>query len=222
MNLKEKYFKTGNLIETNSGELMIVWNDGLINSEAVGFHKDYIDSDLNFLYGDRFIAKIYEPINDVPFSQIFNLDNYKLVWEREEKTPLDWTPEKGDHYYYLGSFVTKVHRWDDDDADHNIRKNHRIYKTREEAEKELEINKAKRRVEIEIARLNDGWKPNWKDHEQPKYSFYYAHSLDKFRIRGHFEHQVIGFYLKTEELAEQLIKSHEEDLKLIFGVEDND
>lgn len=110
------------------------------------------------------------------------------------------------------------------------------YKTKEEAEKAREILLATQRLKVEIARLNEGWKPNWEDKDERKYylvydwlgeevdaKYYPEYDLSKEELSWnfcrHYKSIDDSFYLKSEKLCEQLIKTHESDLKILLGVE---
>ena len=67
--------------------------------------------------------------------------------------------------------------------------------------------------------LNNGWKPDWDDHTQLKYSIY-CNTSDKTLVIDHNTYFNYGLvYFKSKELAEQAIEIlGEETIKLALGV----
>ena len=75
------------------------------------------------------------------------------------------------------------------------------------------------RVIKEIARLNEGWIPNWNNIDEIKCIVGFDETgfyIERFRRVKLIENNL---YLKSYELATQLIETHEKDLKLMLEVE---
>ena len=96
-----------------------------------------------------------------------------------------------------------------------------MFKTQEEAEKALKKQQAKIRVIKRISELNQGWLPNWNDIRESKYLVLYD-GMSKRLANEHYcycKKIDNNLYLKSEELAKQLIKEMKTDLLLMLEVE---
>lgn len=77
------------------------------------------------------------------------------------------------------------------------------------------------RVTHKILELNDGWEANW---EQPadnwKYGIYYTPNVEHFQVDYHYyrNYAPVLPHMASREIAEQIIKDHEADLKIIFNI----
>ena len=82
--------------------------------------------------------------------------------------------------------------------------------------KHKDIMKAKYRVEQEIARLNEWWKPDFGVNNICNY--YIELQEDCLIVDGTYSHkaQDLSMYIKDEELAKQLLESHKEDLLTVL------
>lgn len=125
-------------------------------------------------------------------------------------------PSKGDNYYFYtsskGVICSNIATSDD------LRIN--VFKSKEEADnaynKAVAIEKVKRR----LLELQGDWKPDWCNGDEEKVYISYYH------YEGVFEPGVIYFsqsldefpYIKSEHIAETIIKEMEVELKLIFGI----
>ena len=144
----------------------------------------------------------------------------KVVWERKEST--FWLPENGEKYYFLSHRkVTEAYINENDDWDRELFKATLVFRTEEEAEKQLLKQQATIRVIKEIARLNAGWLPNWNDGNESKYFIHFSYENDILNYSTCFKHKHLdnNLYLKSEELAKKLIATHEQDLKRMLEVE---
>lgn len=92
---------------------------------------------------------------------------------------------------------------------------HRVFQTQKQAEAYAEYVKAEETLKAEIARLNEGWWPDWNDADTTKYVV----ALDtEFGSLKRYSYNYTKFspsfmHLKSGELAEQLIKTHSKELK---------
>ena len=95
----------------------------------------------------------------------------------------------------------------------------RYYETEQEAIKERDKRLAIVRVNDAILSLNEWWKEDWKDDEE-KYSIIYEREYDGFAIANntYSQRDLSISYMKSEEIADKIIKEHQEDLKLIFDI----
>lgn len=121
-----------------------------------------------------------------------------------------WQPKDGDDFFY-------VDIWE------NVRKglvNYentmlcRVFKTKEQAQAYAEYVKAEETLKAEIARLNEGWWPDWKDMNTVKYFIKLKNG--KILEEDYFYGVKIlpnFMYLKSRESAQHLIKTHSKELK---------
>ena len=205
--MKLSDLKQGMVCELRGGDNITIINDncfiydGTISAKSYTHH--YEDGLKHRFYSDNDIMKV--SYGD------------KVVWERKESTY--WEPEFGERYYHMMHFGDVVSSEYDGEADEKVCETQLVFKTREEAEKALLKQQAKMRVIKEIARLNEGWTPNWNNIDEIKCivgidetDFY----VERFRSVKLLDNNL---YLKSYELAWQLIETHEKDLKLMLEVE---
>ena len=145
------------------------------------------------------------------------IDELEEAKAQPPKTVLDLT--SGDKYWMLGNGGT-LHEftWRGDDCDINWRSHGDMFLTRTEARREQDYRAARTRVKRRIAELNDGWVPNWKNEEQPKFTIYYNHELESISTGSNTVCQQYNnsMHLKSRPLAQQLIKEMPDDLKIIL------
>jgi len=94
-----------------------------------------------------------------------------------------------------------------------------IYQTADEAIKARDIQLAKTRVKRAIAKANDGWEPDWDDIMVTNYMLTYDSDMCKFAIEPYryMKSQPNWIYMKSEEIAEQILEEYKKDLELIFS-----
>lgn len=148
----------------------------------------------------------------------------KVVWERKES--MFWLPEIGQYYWFVGHHGgVRNHENEYGLTDRGIFEILLTFKTEEEALKQLRKQQATIRVIKEIARLNEGWTPNWDVVEKPDKKYYIEAYLDSrervlvFDFTIYYKTLDNNLYLKSEKLAERLIVTHEQDLKIMLEVE---
>ena len=177
---------------------------------------DYLNHNVYLLSKDYNDDLTYQYQNDYDIIKVSYGD--KVLFERQEIN-LFFEPKKQERYYYIneGGVWSLVNDSNYDDA---ILRTNIVFKTKEEAEKELLKQQARVRVIKEIARLNNGWTPSWNVNERKYYiDFSYYRNKLVYNHCVKSKHLDNNLYLKTEELAKQLIETHSEDLKLMLEVE---
>ena len=105
--------------------------------------------------------------------------------------------------------------WHDSIAD-NYRKDFlRIFKTKEECKRYLEIQEA-------FKDESKKFEPNWKNYVQGKYYLYYDYDRDSVEINLAWSNRVATLYFESKEVLEELISRFgEEDIKkYYFGIEE--
>lgn len=128
----------------------------------------------------------------------------------------DEFPRLGEQYWFVDS-VGNVFGdcWYDSMAD-NYRKDFlRIFKTKEECFRYLEIQEA-------FKEESKNFEPNWKDGSQDKYYFYYDHAENSVEISLNTWCGQAVLYFESRKVLEELIaRFGEEDIKkYYFGIEE--
>lgn len=155
-------------------------------------------------------------------SEIIELNGkkYKLI-EEEKKEYKRWRANKWEDYYAI------VSNWEIEKSSHysepihDLRYNmNNYFQTEKEAIKERDKRLAIVRVNDKILELNEWWEPDWGNVGEYKYSIGYEYKYNNFSVGNNCYTQKCSkiSYIKSEEIAEQIIKDHQEDLKLIFDI----
>lgn len=153
--------------------------------------------------------------------EIITLNGKKYVeYIEPEKEYKRWRAKYTESYFST-NFYWKPTRYNanDTDMDEYLYSEWRYYETEKEAIKERDKRLAIVRVNDAILYLNEWWKPDWKDDEE-KYSIIYERKYDGFAIanNSYSQRDLSISYMKSEEIADKIIKEHQEDLKLIFDI----
>lgn len=143
----------------------------------------------------------------------------KLVEKANKPKYEQWIPKDKEYYYYLGvdGSVNGAYWHDNSNIARFGVKYGNFFKTKEEAERFAE----KRRIEVELQNianeLNNGWKPNWEDPNEAKYSIVKGAS-GNILIDYDYNLTRSTIYFKTREFAKQAIEHiGEERLKKYFN-----
>ena len=136
-----------------------------------------------------------------------------------------WKPQVNERYYFVTSYGdVDAYSFCKDFNDTRILATSIVHKTREEAEKALERQKAIIRVNDRIDELNEGWEPEWGRDATTGQKWYIEKDLavraPHFSVnwdRLFFRPMALN-YCKSNVVAEQIIKECEADLKVIFEV----
>lgn len=126
-------------------------------------------------------------------------------------------PKNGDNYWYINDYASVVcSEWGDDYID-NYRKDFlRIFRTEEECQRYLEIQKA-------FKEESKKFKPDWENNSQDKYYIYYIYIHDEIQISyTSISREDASDYFESEEVLESLIERFgEEDIKKYYlGIEE--
>ena len=135
---------------------------------------------------------------------------------KEAEIEDDEFPRLGEQYCFVDTdgYVVYAH-WGDNTID-NYRKDFlRIFKTKKECERYLEIQKA-------FKDESKNFEPNWKDGNQNKYYLYYDHDENSVEISWNtWCGQAILYFESREVLKELISRFGEEDIKkYYFGIEE--
>ncbi len=127
----------------------------------------------------------------------------RLVQRFEELTPeptsIVWEPKEGEKYYFITKegAVNYTH-WRGHQFDKDLLKQHKIYKTRHQAEKAVKHQKRYNIVLQAVLNLEPDQKVDWSDQNQNKYAIYFDHKGGLFRKSTTWRHEQ-GYPVLTEE-----------------------
>lgn len=134
---------------------------------------------------------------------------------KKAKIEDDEFPRLGDQYWFVSTDGYVVYAcWGDNSFD-NYRKDFlRIFKTKKECKRYLEIQKA-------FKDESKNFEPNWKDDNQNKYCLFYDYDENSVKISWSMWCRQAILYFESREVLEELISRFgEEDIKkYYFGIE---
>lgn len=128
----------------------------------------------------------------------------------------DEFPRLGEQYWFVDTDGYVVYAYWDDNTTSDYRKDFlRIFKTKKECKRYLEIQKA-------FKEESKKFEPNWKDYNQNKYHLGYDYGKDIISIYWSTWCKRAVLYFESEEVLEELIaRFGEEDIKkYYFGIEE--
>lgn len=130
------------------------------------------------------------------------LDNLQKELEELNK-PKRFKPEFGKMYFFInlhGNVIECV--WGSNHGDTFCYKTRNCFKTKEEAEEELErilfVNEVRDFIEEE----NGDWEPDWKDHNA---KYFIAFVYDKISVEGTHSLQPTSKMIKSREIGEKIL-----------------
>lgn len=129
--------------------------------------------------------------------------------------------ERGEKYYYSAFGFVRMGHDDRCDFDDNLYAKGEYYPTEEEAIKDIERKKARMRIIRRIEELNDGWEPDFEDEEtDSKYYVSFKPCREELGVSRTSRWLSLEpcFYMKSEEIAEQMIREHGDDYKFLWGI----
>lgn len=134
---------------------------------------------------------------------------------KEAEIEDDEFPRVGEQYWFVDSMGDAFcDAWYNNMVD-NYRKDFlRIFKTKKECERYLEIQKA-------FKEESKKFESNWKDSNQTKYCLYYDYDENSLKISGWSTRRQAILYFESREVLEELISRFgKEDIKkYYFGIE---
>ena len=142
-------------------------------------------------------------------------------WFEEVPEGERWRAYKGDLYWYVSSYseasdatCSCMELYDStDDYRYSIGN---YFKTEAEAKKAAEWLKA-----FTILRDDtNGFRPDWRDDRQPKWSVVYAYDANRLSVYRYFYDQEGIIFFATGAEAMESIKKHEREWKTFYGVEE--
>lgn len=127
---------------------------------------------------------------------------------KPEDTINYWKPKEGDKLFYVDAWGNCTYSI----AKDNTTDRYRVFKTEQQAQAYAEYVKAEEALKAEIARLNEGWWPDWKDDQMPKHFIYIVNEKLGLDLKWSVKTLPNFMYLKSKELAEQLTTTHSKEL----------
>jgi len=162
------------------------------------------------------MTKIYK-LNEIEITedQVRQLikDHPELL---EKKGGKPWRAEKGKKYYYVSSNGNIDYGYESGDVHDYYYITGNYFKTREEAEAYKARQEAIGRVTHKILELNDG---EYKDFNNHYWGIFAKNNefMSNSTPMGEYYAPILP-HIASREIAEQIIKDHEADLKIIFNI----
>jgi len=97
--------------------------------------------------------------------------------------------------------------------------NGNVFRTKEEAEKEREYRQARFRLNAKMRELEGGWKADWNNTEQRKYTFNF--DCDNQKISYSFMYKTKSnesWRYSNEETIEWVVKNMQDDIKTVLDI----
>jgi hypothetical protein len=120
----------------------------------------------------------------------------------------------GDTYWIVGregSIASQT--WSDDTVDNQRLEVGNVFRTKEEAEKEV----ARRKVMKKLKDLAGGFVPNWRDTVQYKWYVYYSFKGEEFYVNGcSYLNTPMQIYFPTREAAQHAIDVLGDELDVLL------
>lgn len=135
---------------------------------------------------------------------------------KEAEIEDDEFPKHNEDYWFVDSYGDIVGtQWCGSGVDSYRKTFLRIFRTGEECERYLEIQKA-------FKEESKNFEPNWKDGSQDKYYLYYDYDRDNIEIILAWSNRAATLYFESREVLEELIaRFGEEDIKKYYlGIEE--
>ena len=160
--------------------------------------------------------------------EIITLTGKKYVeYIEPEKEYKRWRADHFDPYFIIDidwSIQSYFEEWDKED--NFLYSIHNYFQTEKEAIKERDKRLAIFRVNDAILSLNEWWKEDWNNRWQEKwyivYNLLYVNHNEKKLFESSYNLYTNEWTflsgIKSREIAKQIIKEHQEDLKLIFDI----
>lgn len=136
--------------------------------------------------------------------------------EVPEQPKTVWDLKEGDICYYLTAMGIIQETTFNDLAPRDCLTVGSLFLTKEEVEKEL----ARRKAKQILLRDTKGFKPDWKNPKQYKWSVYYNYQFHDLISDYDWDTQYGTIYFATEADADASIKAHPQEWKTYLGVEE--
>lgn len=199
---------------------------GMVMIDRIGLERVMVNNNTYCNDGEIYHIERYYNIDLTNINNHTNYDIMKVtfgnetIYERPEPKTTWFEPKENEEYYYsVEGYVGSTNR--NHNIDEDLLKSQQVFQTREDAEKHLEWHQAHVRILKEIARLNNGWIPDWEGRIRNKHFVALDSNYKTFKSTSNSIFKILpnNMYLKSEELANQLIETHKDDLLIYFEVE---
>lgn len=139
--------------------------------------------------------------------------------EMREHPKTVWELEKGEACWLLESDgrIQKCY-WSKTYGIKSAREYGSLFASEKEAKRELSQREAK----VILERDTKGFRPDWKDDNQPKYGVKFNKAVDELSVQVEYAFCFALMYFATEGDAEASIKAHEKEWKIYLDVEGDD
>lgn len=128
----------------------------------------------------------------------------------------DWIPEENEEYWYYSKDRKEIYCefWCNDQFDEIMLKEKRIFKTREEAERYADYQKAKEAYGYEFS------KEEWESNDLEKYYICYVADNKRIHTDSRWRYRNLGeIHFKTKEQAQEFADKYEKEiLEYDFGI----
>lgn len=135
------------------------------------------------------------------------LADMKLLLSQPEPTINYWQPSKNDRYFYIhptNQVHTATNHYEEDTK-------YRVFQTEAEAQKYADYIKAEETLRKAIAEANEGWLPDWNSFNESKFIVALTYGIIYIRDFRTEKYLLNFMYIKSRELAQQLIKDYEQE-----------
>lgn len=165
------------------------------------------------------VKKMYEEMKQEAVDNSI-VQRFEALEEKVEKKPyrIKFPEDIGD--YYIMNEYGEVYSLEEFSTNYALCHYERglTFKTVEEAERYDKERILLFKLHKWAEEHNGGWKPNWKDFKEEKYTIVYDHDCEKFYVYLNFYYGDLSKLplLKTEEIAEQFIEEFGDEIKEVL------
>jgi len=127
--------------------------------------------------------------------------------------------EERTKYWFIDEVNKKqLSLWENDNIDNKRLKNHNVYLTEAECDKQIAKNEALNKIKTYIKDNFEEFLPDWEDEDENKYSIYYDYEDEEwdYYSNGNFRELTLLPFLKSEKQAEQIIKDCKKELDILI------
>jgi len=127
--------------------------------------------------------------------------------------------EERTKYWFIDEVNKKqLSLWENDNIDNKRLKNHNVYLTEAECDKQIAKNKALNKIKTYIKDNFEEFVPNWRNINEHKYSLYYDYVDKEWNICDNYSYRELNLlpFLKSEKQAEQIIKDCKKELDILI------
>lgn len=145
------------------------------------------------------------------------LPDVEIPEEEEDTWEMKCPYKDGDEYYFVSANgLAKYDSWDNYDFEKRAFAQGNIFKTQQEAELESKRRNLLTRFRAFRDECNDGWKPNWTDFNEVKFSI--AHHKKELAYFSSFSAKTFDTfgYFKKQEDCERAIELFGQEIKELF------